>query len=116
MGDACWRKVCVCFGATVTLVLFTFCHELFLHVVFVVVFFYSNTVFALISIFLCSRLELPVASGLFLTVLIGLIMNCYRAEWVASNPNPSLSLSGFPGGRTRASLALNRSIVVLQWF
>lgn len=75
MGDACWRKVCVCFGAPVTLGLFTFCHELFLHEASVVVFF-TLTVFALISIFLCSRLELPVVSGLFLTVLIGLIMNC----------------------------------------
>lgn len=52
VGDACWRKIGVCFGL-LTHMLFAFCHELFLHVVFAEAFdFDSNTIFALICIFL----------------------------------------------------------------
>lgn len=51
-GGACWREICVCFGLLVH-TLPAFCHELFLHVVFAeAIDLDSNTVFALICIFL----------------------------------------------------------------
>lgn len=84
MGDACSRNLCL-FWATLTHMLFAFCHELFLHVVFAAAIDLDSNSLCFNSHFpFCSLLEMSLIFGLFLTVLIGLIRNYYRVEWIAN--------------------------------